>query len=112
MSADHTPPLNGEPALPLAQLAAKSNYPGQRGASRVHPATLTRWILRGARAVDGRTVKLEAVRLGSRWLSSEAALGRFVAALGTPAGQKPARSPAARTKAADKAGAELERLGA
>lgn len=74
-----TPPLNGEPLISLSQAANK--FPGHRGAVRLHPATLTRWILRGVKTADRRTVRLEAVRGGHRWLTSEGALARFVAAL-------------------------------
>jgi hypothetical protein len=42
----------------------------------VHPATVIRWILDGIQAGD-RRVRLEAVRIGSRWLTSEEALRRF-----------------------------------
>ncbi|HEX4613273.1 MAG TPA: DUF1580 domain-containing protein [Urbifossiella sp.] len=102
--------LTDEPLISLSQAAAR--FPGHRGADRLRPATLTRWILKGARAVDGRRVKLEALRVGCRWLTSSPALARFAAALGPAAAPPPARSPAARTRASDRAGAELERLGA
>ncbi len=98
-----------EPRITLSQAA--SRYPGSRGAARLHPATITRWILIGIRAIDGRLVRLEAERLGCRWLTSEAALSRFAEALGTPA-EDPLLSPAARNRAADAAGRELEKCGA
>ena len=103
--------LNNEPLIPLSQAATR--FPGHRGAQRLHPATLTRWILKGVRAFDGRRVKLEAVRIGCRWLTSEPALSRFATALGTPDNSTPpARSPAARRNASDRADAELRRMGA
>jgi hypothetical protein len=102
--------LAQEPLITLAQAATR--YPGHRGAKRLHPATLTRWILTGVRAIDGRRVKLEAQRIGCRWLTSEAALQRFAEALGTPADDAPARTPAARHKASDRADAELRAMGA
>lgn len=108
-----TPPLNGEPLFSLVQAAKK--FPGHRGPERLHPATLTRWILAGAKAHDGQRVKLEAVRFGSRWLTSEGALARFSAAL-TPLTDPPGftstpaiRSPVKQQWAADRAGAELVR---
>lgn len=106
-------PLNGETLISLAQAAKK--FPGHRGADRLHPATLTRWILAGVKTHDGKRVRLEAVRGGHRWLTSELSLARFVAALtpladpldGTPT---PAtHSPAKQQRAADRAGAELVR---
>jgi hypothetical protein len=102
--------LTDETLISLAQAAAL--FPGHRGARRLHPATLTRWILKGARAVDGRRVQLEALRVGCRWLTSPPALGRFAAALGPADAPPPPRSPAARDRASDRAAAELERRGA
>lgn len=103
--------LNDEPLISLAQAAVK--LPGHRGAKRLHPATLTRWILTGVRGVDGRRVKLEAVRVGCRWLTSEAALQRFADALGSPpADGPPPRTPTARQKASERAAAELRATGA
>lgn len=103
--------MHEEPRLTLSQAAAR--YPGHRGAERLHPATLTRWILKGARAVDGRRVKLEAVRLGCRWLTSEGALRRFADALGVPAADDaPAGTPTARQRASDRAAADLRAMGA
>ena len=103
--------LQDESLISLSQAAAR--FPGHRGAERLHPATLTRWILKGVKAVDGRRVKLEAVRVGCRWLTSEPALRRFADALGSP----PAESPppptaAARQKASQRADAELRAMGA
>src|SRR5688500_16274847 len=109
MANTPTPPLNGEPLITLSKAA--SRYPGHRGAARLHPATLTRWILTGVKALDGSRVKLEAVRVGCRWLTSEAALARYAAALGTPGEPAPARSPAARTLASESAAQQLQDMG-
>jgi len=46
------------------------------GQGHVHPATVIRWILDGIQVGDKR-VRLEAVRIGSRWLTSDEALQRF-----------------------------------
>jgi hypothetical protein len=103
--------VNDEPLISLSQAAAR--FPGHRGAERLHPATMTRWILRGVLAVDGRRVKLEAIRLGCRWLTSEPALQRFADALSTPpADSVPTRIPTARQKASARAAAELRAMGA
>jgi hypothetical protein len=108
------PNLLSEPLISLSQAAKK--FPGGRGADRLHPATLTRWILAGAKAPDGRVVKLEAARAGSRWFTSEAALARFAAALTHPpddsASTPPARTPSERQRAAERASAALKRKGA
>jgi hypothetical protein len=103
--------LNQETLISLTQAAAR--FPGHRGAERLHPATLTRWILRGVKALDGRRVKLEALRVGSRWLTSEPALQRFADALSAPpASSTPTRSPTVRQSASEKAAAELRAMGA
>jgi hypothetical protein len=103
--------LNEEPLISLTEAAGR--FPGHRGANRLHPATLTRWILKGVNALDGRRVRLEAVRLGARWLTSEAALQRFADALSSPPDSSaPSRSPTARHKASDRADAELRAMGA
>jgi hypothetical protein len=103
--------LTEEPLISLSQAAAR--FPGHRGADRLHPATLTRWILKGVKALDGRRVKLEAVRIGCRWLTSEPALQRFADALGNPPDDPPpARTPTARQRASDRADAELRAMGA
>jgi len=44
----------------------------------MNPATIWRWITRGFRTPDGRTVKLEAAKIGSQWITSEQALQRFI----------------------------------
>jgi hypothetical protein len=74
--------LDDEPLLTLPQAAKR--FPGHRGADSIHPATLARWITDGAEAVDGRLVRLEARRVGARWLTSDGALNRFSAALAAP----------------------------
>lgn len=99
-----------EELIPLAQAAAR--FPGHRGANRLYPATLTRWILKGARSVNGERVKLEAVRFGSRWLTSEPALQRFAAALTGAPSEPISRTPTARQKASARAEAELRAMGA
>jgi hypothetical protein len=104
--------LNAESSLSLSQ-AARLLPPGRRG----RPATLScllRWVLSGTKAPDGRIVKLEALRLGARWVTSREAIQRFAEAL-TPrldAGPAPTpRSPGRRRRASERAAAELERAG-
>lgn len=103
--------IHDEELISLAAAAAR--FPGHRGARRLHTATLTRWILKGARALDGRRVKLEAIRLGCRWLTSEPALHRFAEALGPTTGDGPAaRTPSVRQRESERAAAQLREMGA
>jgi hypothetical protein len=83
------------------------------------PATIVRWITAGIQLPDRRTVRLEAVRLGGRWLSSRQRLIEFllkqqqgeVVSLKALAA-KPVRSPSSRKRAATDAGRQLEAVGA
>lgn len=90
-----------------------SNLPGARGAKRLHPATVVRWITSGCPTRDGRRVRLRATRCGSRWLVDPDDLETFFAALAAdPAEADPLRSPTERIHAAEAAGKELEAIGA
>ena len=84
-----------------------------RGGRQTSPSTLTRWILEGVRLPDGKVLKLEAVRIHSRWMSSRPRLIEFIERQQpTPAPVAPPRSPAARRKAAEAAAKLLEAAGA
>jgi hypothetical protein len=63
-----------ETLLSISQ-AARLLPPGREG-KPVHPSTVLRWILAGSGGV-----RLEARRMGSRWVTSREALDRFSAAL-------------------------------
>lgn len=68
--------LGRETPLSLTS-AARMVPPGRRG----RPVTLScifRWITKGVMAPDGQRVRLEASRLGGRWITSLEALQRFV----------------------------------
>jgi len=104
-----TMPPHNEPKISLGELSRRSPVPS-------NPRTFARWILRGVQTADGNRVFLEAVRVGGRWMTSEAALDRFFDAL-TAAARPPLppgqlRSPTARTRASEAAEAELKKLGA
>lgn len=117
---DHSPGARAHMApdpelLTISQTAAR--LPGARGARRVHPATVTRWILSGCPARDGRRVKLAATRAGGRWLVRPADLEAFFAALATePSPQSPPLVPVvasdARRRAAQRAADVLKKMGA
>jgi hypothetical protein len=111
--------LNGD-GLPLSQAA--KHVPSYRGDGTASASTPWRWATKGARAADGRIVKLETARIGGRMLTSKAALARFAAALSSPPDDsapspsnpttpKP-RTPAERRRAADAATRRLAEAGA
>jgi hypothetical protein len=105
--------LRVEQPIPLE--AACRIVPPARGGKKTHLSTLLRWITKGAKGPGGETVRLEAVRLGGRWMTSREALQRFAEAL-TPAASGATtsllpRTPRQRRAAAERAGRELERLG-
>jgi hypothetical protein len=92
--------------------AARLLPPARQGRP-VSMSCILRWILSGVRTPSG-VVRLEAVRLGGRWLTSREALQRF-AEQQTPnlTEQAPPapRPPAARRCAAQRAERELRRIG-
>lgn len=97
----------------LSLSAAGKQFPGHRGGSHIDPSTIFRWVTRGTRTPSGAVVKLGAIRLGQRWLTSRAAVARFVEALTascqsdeTSSPPSP-RSPSNRRRAADAAGEVL-----
>ena len=102
----------------LSLSAAGRLFPAHRGEGTVDPSTVFRWVTRGTRAADGRPVRLEAVRVGGRWLTSRGAVARFVTTLTTAADPNPRttapvpRTPTARHQASEKAAATLKRMGA
>jgi hypothetical protein len=105
--------LATESTLSLA--AAARLVPPARGGKRTHLSTLLRWIVRGAKAPDGSPVRLEAIRLGGRWLTSREALQRFVERLtpdlDTVATVPTPRTPGRRQRASERAAQQLEKMG-
>jgi hypothetical protein len=98
----------------LALSAAGRLFPGHRGGTAVDPSTVFRWVTKGANTPSGGPVRLEAVRVGGRWLTSQGAVARFVAALTAAADPSPTpapRSPAARRRASERAGERLAKAG-
>ncbi|WP_439630911.1 DUF1580 domain-containing protein [Gemmata sp.] len=84
---------------------------------RVAPSTITRWIGDGVKLAGGRVVRLEAVKIAGRLVTSKQAVVRFIVAQQATAPAPPAdtstpRGPGRRRAASEKAGRELEKLGA
>jgi hypothetical protein len=104
--------LSKETTISLAQVA-REQPPGRRGA----PCSLgcvLRWVLKGIRSPSDEYVRLEAVRLGGRWITSREALQRFAQRLTPPLDGEPPvapRTPSQRRRASERAAQELVRLG-
>jgi len=109
--------IQGGDGLGLA--AAGRLFPAHRGNGSVDPSTVFRWIVKGVKSVSGVPVKLEAVRVGGRWLTSRGAIARFVAATtattGTNSTATIAHASAAtvrKKKSLDQTLSSLKRMGA
>jgi len=78
-------------------------------------STIWRWILKGAHDVDGNIVRLEAVRLGGRWVTSREAIARFSENLtkgeSIDSDEKKINTSSAERKRADQAAKKLKKLG-
>lgn len=99
---------HGQPLAKLTRL-----FPSSRLGRPVSLGCILRWVQDGVKLPDGSTVRLEAARCAGRWLSTPAAIGRFLSAQ-TPRldqAQSTPRTPAARTRAAEQASRELEAIG-
>jgi hypothetical protein len=104
--------LATETKIPLSVAAAET--PPERGGEKTHISTIIRWIIKGAKAPDGTRVHLEAIRLGGRWFTTRQAIQRFAERLTPRIDDNPAPTPRThsdRTRASERAGAELDRLG-
>jgi hypothetical protein len=99
---------------PLTLASATRLIPPGRG-ERTHLSTLLRWILSGVRDPAGNVVRLEALRIGGRWVTSREALQRFAERLTPVASEGPAGAPprtaGQRERSAARAGEDLSRLG-
>jgi hypothetical protein len=112
--ADLIDRLTAEVLLSLAEVARRLGH--LRGKRPVHPSTISRWVTSGRRLSGGRTVRLEAIRVGGQWVTSWPAVQRYLAEQQRPveaAGPAPApvRSAGQRRRAGEAAASELERMG-
>jgi hypothetical protein len=104
--------LTRETLLSLAQAARR--FPPYRQGRPVNPSTIWRWCRQGVKVEGVGVVRLECVRLSGRWLTSEQAISRFVAAQTPPSEGEavPApRTPTLHRKSSERAARELERIG-
>src|SRR5262245_31860031 len=104
--------LSTETPLSLSEVCALLP-PGRRG-RRPHFSCVLRWITIGAKALDGRRVRLRAARCGGRWFSSKEAVTEFVQALTPDLDKQPlatSRTKAQISRAAGRAARALEQIG-
>jgi hypothetical protein len=97
--------------LSLAQAARR--FPSFRGGRPCNPSTVFRWATTGIVAQDGKRIRLEAARLNGRYLTTEAAIARFIAAQ-TPVRNDDAplpQTPAEHHRGAERTRRELDRIG-
>ena len=103
--------LRNETLLTLNQAARL--LPPSRCGRPVHLSCIFRWVRDGVRLLDGSRVRLEAIRLGGRWLTSVEALERFAAAQTPNLADRPQlpRTFTIRRLASERAEAHLQKLG-
>ncbi len=98
--------LQNETILPLLQAAKR--IPSNRNGKATHVSTVLRWIQKGVKGV-----RLEATRLGGRWLTSAEAVQRFADRLtAAQSGEDTIPfSQSSRSSRAESADEELKKLG-
>lgn len=67
--------------LGIGLAAAARLLPVDGSGRATHPASLTRWIAHGTRGASGQLVRLEAVRIGRKLVTTPAAIRRFLVRL-------------------------------
>jgi hypothetical protein len=103
-----------ETSLSLTEAARL--LPCGRRNRKPHLSTLLRWVLTGAKSATGELVRLEALRLGGRWVTTREALQRFAERLtpslyDPPDAKQVPRLTKARQRASERAATALEKLG-
>jgi hypothetical protein len=105
--------LSTETPIPLAE--ACRLIPPARSGRRTHISTLVRWITHGAPGPQGERIRLEALRLGDRWVTTRQAIQRFAERLTPPASDDqvspPPRTPTARRRSHERAARTVESAG-
>jgi len=95
--------------LPSFRKSSKTGRPAP-----ITPSCIFRWVVTGVKLADGSLLRLEAVRVGGRWLTSAEALERF-AARQTPthddAPQPQVRTPGRRQRESERAAKALSARG-
>jgi hypothetical protein len=98
--------------LSLCQAARR--FPPARRDRPVSPSCVWRWMREGVRLPSGERLRLEGCRVSGRWLTSEPALMRFLAAQqtgDTTATPTSTRTLGQRQRRSERAAAELHKFG-
>src|SRR5262245_44383994 len=106
--------LAKETNLSLAQASHDPLFPPGRNGARPTLSCILRWILNGVKGPSGDRIRLEAIRLGARWITSREAIQRFAERLTPRVDGQPVPTPRTATqqsKAAKRAAKELEKMG-
>jgi hypothetical protein len=100
---------------PITLAAAARMFPPTRQGRPISLSAVFRWIADGIKGPDGKRIRLEAARVGGRWLTSVAALERFAKAqtpqFGAEETKTKIRTPGQRQRASEAAAKELEKAG-
>jgi hypothetical protein len=100
---------------PITLAAAARLFPPTRQGRPISLSAIFRWISDGIKGPDGKRIRLEATRVGGRWLTSVAALERFALAqtpqFGGTETTTRIRTPGQRQRASEAAALELENDG-
>jgi hypothetical protein len=101
-----------ESLIGLSEAARK--FPPGRGRRPVSFSCVLRWVTHGIPSPDGQRVRLEALRVGGRWLTSLEALARWAERLTPRLDSETSRAPrtlARRRRMNKRAAMELDRKG-
>jgi hypothetical protein len=104
------PSLLSENLIHLSDVAKR--VPAGRG-KRLHTSTVFRWTREGVRGPSGEKIRLESLKVGKYWFTSNEALERFITATNNvPQPAAPdVLTQTQRKRASDKAGRRLEVMG-
>lgn len=95
--------------------ACRRHFGRGRMGRPTHPATMTRWILKGVTLKSGETLRLAAKRLPGRWVVSDEAIEEFLDQLTRDHLDQPEpvapRTTTKRRRAAERAERELAKAG-
>jgi hypothetical protein len=94
---------------------AARRIPSARQGKAVTLSCLLRWVFNGVKGPGGERIKLEAARVAGRWVTTPAAIRRFIERQTPRLDGEPAppliRSASKRQRASEKAAKALEKLG-